>query len=204
MKRFLLLLAAAVASAAFYATPALADGTVSWNGANGADNNTPCVGEEEPGLHWVFTPGGQNSVTAATLTVNGSEVVPMAQSGDGSWAADSSGSSMVTSAKVDYAGTAGENANLTLSHGCFTAETSSPPPPPPPPGPQPPPPPPPGGGAGGTPPAPPAPLAPPPPPATTGGALPFTGLPVWIPLLAGGLLLGAGLSLMRRGRSAEH
>jgi hypothetical protein len=88
--------------------------------------------------------------------------------------------------------------------------------PPPPPdegggGEQPPPPPPPGGGAAGTPPPPPppggTPLAPPaPPPAGGGGgsaALPFTGLPVWIPMLMGAGLLGTGLVLMRRRKDAE-
>jgi hypothetical protein len=79
------------------------------------------------------------------------------------------------------------------------------PPGPQPPGPQPPTPPPPGGGAGGTPPPPGAPLAPPPaaPPSAGGGGLPFTGLPVWIPMLAGAGLLGSGLVLMRRRRDAE-
>jgi hypothetical protein len=34
--------------------------------------------------------------------------------------------------------------------------------------------------------------------ATARGALPFTGLPVWIPLLAAGALLGGGFWLVRR------
>jgi hypothetical protein len=66
-------------------------------------------------------------------------------------------------------------------------------PPPPPPAEPPPPPPPPGGGAAGQP--------PPPPAAPAAGELPFTGLPVWLPLLAGAVLIASGLLLMRRRRT---
>lgn len=205
MKRVLFALALALMTAAFYATPALADGTVVWTG-NGAANNTACEGEEEPGFHWIFAPGGNDSVTAATLTVtdaNDTETIEMEQSGEGSWAADSDGDAAVISASVDFVGSTGQGGGvLTLSHGCFAAEVT----PPPPPGPQPPgppPPPPPGGGVSGSPPPPGAPLGSPPPPAAPGGALPFTGLPVWMPLLAGAALLGSGLVLLRRRREVE-
>jgi LPXTG-motif cell wall-anchored protein len=67
-------------------------------------------------------------------------------------------------------------------------------PPPPPPAEPPPPPPPPGGGAAGQPPPPPA--APP-----AAGELPFTGFPVWLPLLAGAVLIASGLVLLRRRRT---
>jgi LPXTG-motif cell wall-anchored protein len=73
------------------------------------------------------------------------------------------------------------------------------PPPPPPPAEPPPPPPPPGGGVGGQPPPPPAPPAVSPPPAA--GELPFTGFPVWMPFLAGAVLVASGLLLLRRRRT---
>jgi hypothetical protein len=222
MKRLFIVLGSALAALVFSASPAFADGTVPWEG-NGSGNNVPCGPEESPGFHWIFSPGGNDSVTGATLTVNASETVPMTQSGMGSWSGDSSGSSMVTSASVDYVGTLGNgNPVLTISHGCYggggttggttggdttggdtggttggdttggdttggdttTGGTT-------------------GGGTtgggttgtggvigsttGGS------------PSAGAGGELPFTGLPIWIPmLLAAGLLSSGGFLLRRR------
>jgi hypothetical protein len=221
MKKLFVVFAAALATAAIAVTPALA-GTVFWTQGQGTFG--PCDEGETAGLHWVFTPGGNDSVTSATLTVNGSEVLPMSPSGGGSWSADSSGATEPTSAKVDFVGDLGNgNANLVISHGCFgestttggttgettgtttgettgttTGETtgttgtttgttgttgtttggttgtggvsgSTT-----------------GGTTGGT--------------ASTpsGGNLPFTGLPVWMPLLAAAAMLGSGVFLVRR------
>jgi hypothetical protein len=124
MKRLFVVLGSAFASLALFASPAFADGTLDWMG-QGDENNVPCGPNETAGFHWVFSPGGNASVTGATLTVNGTEVVPMSQSGMGSWSGDSSGSSMVTSASVAYEGTLGNgNPLLTLSHGCYGGETT--------------------------------------------------------------------------------
>jgi hypothetical protein len=217
MKKRLVVFAAVLATAAIAVTPAFADGSVNWT--TGQGTYAACGEGETPGLHWVFTPGGNDSVTAATLTVNGSEVLAMTQSGGGSWSADSSGASEPTSASVAFTGDLGNgNANLVISHGCFssggttgsttgetTGETTS------------------GtssggtssggtssggtssggttsgttgtggvsgsttgGTTGGT-------AATP-----SGGDLPFTGLPVWMPLLAAAAMLGSGIFLVRR------
>jgi hypothetical protein len=123
MKKLLVVLAAAFATAAIAVTPAFADGTVTWGGQG---TFAECGEGETPGLHWIFTPGGNDSVTAATLTVNGSEVLPMSQSGGGSWSADSSGATEPTSASVAFTGSLGSgNANLVISHGCFAGETTT-------------------------------------------------------------------------------
>jgi hypothetical protein len=214
MKKRLVVFAAVLATAAIAVTPAFADGSVNWT--TGQGTYAACGEGETPGLHWVFTPGGNDSVTAATLTVNGSEVLAMTQSGGGSWSADSSGASEPTSASVAFTGDLGNgNANLVISHGCFssggttgsttgettgettgtssgtssgttgetTGETTgtssgttgtggvsgaT------------------GGTTGGTSATP------------SGGDLPFTGLPVWMPLLAAAAMLGSGIFLVRR------
>jgi hypothetical protein len=233
MKRLLAVLAAAFATAAIAVTPALA-GTLAWTQGQGTFHE--CEGGETPGLHWVFTAGGAqgNTVTSATLTVNGSEVIPMSGNANGTqWDADSSGATEPTSASVTYVGNLGQgNANLVISHGCFAGETTT------------------ttttttggpttstttggpttsttsggpttsttsggpttsttsggptsttagptgsggiaggttggtGGTTGGT--------------AATGGNLPFTGLPIWLPLLAAASLLASGIMLIRR------
>jgi hypothetical protein len=235
MNRLFVGLVSAVAALVFSASPALADGTVSWTG-NGSENNVPCGPTESPGFHWVFSPGGNASVTSATLTVNGTEVIAMSQSGMGAWSGDSSGDSMVTSASVAYVGSLGNgNTVLTISHGCYGGGTTT------------------GGDTGGTTsgdttggdtggttsgdttggdtggttsgdttggetttggttgggatnggttdtggvigsttggsPS-----------AGAGGELPFTGLPIWIPLLLAGALLASGAFLLRRRR----
>ena len=126
MKKLLVVLAAAFATAAIAVTPAFAgvsNDPVDWTPGQGT--YAACEGDETPGLHWIFTPGGNDSVTSATLTVNGTEVLPMAQSGNGSWSVDSSGATEPTSASVTYTGSLGNgNANLVISHGCF-GETST-------------------------------------------------------------------------------
>jgi hypothetical protein len=218
MKKLLVVLAAAFATAAIAVTPAFA-GELAWTQGQGTFHE--CGAGEAPGLHWVFTAGGAqgNTVSSATLTVNGSEVIPMTgNSGGTEWDADSSGATEPTSAFVTYVGTLGQgNANLVISHGCFAGETTT------------------ttggpttdtggpttdtggpttdtggpttttggptttgsggisggttggtGGTTGGT--------------ASTGGELPFTGLPVWIPLLAAAALLVSGIFLVRRKR----
>jgi hypothetical protein len=108
------------------AAPAFADGVVHWTG-KGADSVGPCEGGEDPIIHWVFTTGGNDTVTAAVLTVNGTDY-PMTQSGQGSWSADAVGTDpATTTAFVTYTGNLGSGqANLVMSHGCFGGPTYPP------------------------------------------------------------------------------
>jgi hypothetical protein len=181
MKSLFVVLAVAVATAAFYAGPALA-GETTWTG-NGSEN-LPCA----EGGHWILSPA--QGITSATLTVNG-VTYEMTQSGDGSFSADSVGSlDENTTASATWEGD-NDTAFLKLSHcvqgtttgtttgatggvsgattggtggvsGATTGGTT-------------------GGVAG----------------AQAGGTLPFTGLSVWIPLLAGLGLLSCGYMLLR-------
>ena len=61
MKKVLVVLAAAFATAAIAVTPAFADGTVPWT--QGQGTYAACGEGATPGLHWVFTPGGNDSVS---------------------------------------------------------------------------------------------------------------------------------------------
>jgi hypothetical protein len=108
------------------AAPALADGVVPWTG-QGADSVGPCEPGEDPIIHWVFTTGGNDTVTSAVLTVNGN-TYPMSQSGQGSWSADVPGTDpATTTAFVSYTGNLGAgSANLVMSHGCFGGPTYPP------------------------------------------------------------------------------
>jgi hypothetical protein len=109
------------------AGPAMADGVVHWTG-KGTDSVGPCEPGEDPVFHWVFTTGGNDTVTAAVLTVNGTDY-PMSQSGQGgSWSADVPGTDpATTTAFVTYTGDLGRgNANLVISHGCFEGPTYPP------------------------------------------------------------------------------
>jgi hypothetical protein len=101
-------------------------GTVQWTG-QGADSVGPCEAGEDPIIHWVFTTGGNDTVTAAELTVNGN-TFPMSQSGMGSWSADVPGTDpATTTAFVTFTGSLGAgNANLVMSHGCFGGPTYPP------------------------------------------------------------------------------
>jgi hypothetical protein len=101
-------------------------GTVQWTG-QGADSVGPCKPGEDPIIHWVFTTGGNDTVTAAELTVNGNTFT-MSQSGQGSWSADVPGTDpATTTAFVTYTGNLGSgNPNLVMSHGCFGGPTYPP------------------------------------------------------------------------------
>ena len=176
MKRIVLAVAVALTMAAVYAAPVLAGGvggSTTWDG-NGSEN-LPC----EDGGHWILSPA--QGITAATLTVNG-VTYPMTQSGNnGSYSADSVGAlDENTTASATWTGE-NDSAFLKLSHCIEAAETTT------------------GGGTGG---------------AGAGGGgggagagggggsgeLPFTGLPILVPLLLGAALLGSGILLLRRGR----
>jgi hypothetical protein len=227
MKKLLVVLAAALATAAIAVTPAFA-GSDTWTG-----QGLPASGECPNGAHWILSPG--NGISAATLTVDGVNYTmnkngPVA--GNGSLEASTLGAvDADTDASATWAGADG--ATLKVSHclgsttttttttsgpstttagpstttagpstttagpstttegpstttegpststaGPTTSTTGS-------------------GGVsgggttggttGGT--------------APTGGNLPFTGLPIWIPLLAAAALLASGVVLMRRKRT---
>jgi LPXTG-motif cell wall-anchored protein len=95
---------------------ARADGTVDWNGVNGADN-LPCPF----GAHWVLTGQG---IDSATLSVDSAAPIDMTQSGNGSFSADSTEPVDENStASADFTGT-GDNNVLTLSH-CLTGTTTT-------------------------------------------------------------------------------
>ena len=61
---------------------ARADGVVNWTG-NGWPN--PTCSSSSTTMLWIFTTGGNDSVTAADLTVNGTDYGAMTQMGQGSW-----------------------------------------------------------------------------------------------------------------------
>lgn len=109
-------------------TVAHANGVVAWTG-NGSDA-ARCTDRPDNTLsHWIFTTGGNDSVTSATLTVDGVEY-PMTQNGAGSWSADVPGG-VPSSAFVTFEGDLGKgNAVVTIS--CLGTGSTPPPSTPPP------------------------------------------------------------------------
>lgn len=112
-----------------------ADGQVEWTGngqTDGVPNDIQCDDSNTAYLYWVFVPGGQDAVTAATITFGGtgSGTYPLNQDNgqwklqDGPWF-DLDGLTAI----VDYTGTLGNgNALVTISHGCpGETEESAPP-----------------------------------------------------------------------------
>jgi hypothetical protein len=81
-------LIAAAALTLTFAGTALADGTVDWTGngiSAGQFNNEQCDAANPAGtMLWVFSPSGNDSVTAAELTVNGTNYGAMNQD-NGQW-----------------------------------------------------------------------------------------------------------------------
>lgn len=128
------LIAAALTAAPLVALGGVghADGTVNWSG-QGADSVKACQSGQTPYLHWIFTTGGNSSVTSVTLTVGGdaSGGGAMSQHG-GSWTENTgySGTGQPTtssvSAHVNYTGSLGNGtANLVISDGCFGSGTTT-------------------------------------------------------------------------------
>ena len=219
MKRYFVVIAAALAALALYATPAFATGgtTIQWQG-HGSEN-LPCSGNE----HWVLSPA--QGITSATLYIDGGPYSMTKNGNGGSYSADTNvGIDGSQSVSVTYFGD-NDQAFLKLSHcdsggsttggtttggdttggdttggdttggdttggdttggdttGGTTAGTTG--------GTT-------GGGATGT-----GGVS----AGTTGGSgdtsgeLPFTGLPVWVPLLLAAALLASGAFLLRRRR----
>jgi hypothetical protein len=215
MKRFFVVVAAALAALALNATPAFATGgtTIQWGG-HGSEN-LPCSGNE----HWVLSPA--KGITSATLYIDGVAYTMTKNGNGGSYSADTNvGFDGSQSVSVTYSGD-NDQAFLKLSHcdsgesttggtttggtdggttggdttggdttggdttgggttgGGTTGGGST------------------GGGTtgtggvigsttGGS------------PGSGTGGELPFTGLPIWIPILLAAVLLASGGLLLRR------
>ena len=104
------------------AVPASA-ATIDWNGVRGLDSITECLDGETPGLHWIFT--GGSGVTSATLNLDGQTYDGyQGGQGGGAWHFNTPGDADLSGgASVDYEGTAGRNALLTISHGCTGEDT---------------------------------------------------------------------------------
>jgi hypothetical protein len=218
MKKVLVVLAAAFATAAIAVTPAFAGGTVSWDG--NFSGTLPCSGNE----HWVLS--NSSGVTGAELWVDGADMGAFGQHGQGAWSIDTnigfdgtqdvsavwtgegspqlvlshceeatSTTTTTTTGGPTTSTTSGGPTTSTTTAGPTTSTTSGGPtttagpttstaggpttgsggvlgggtt----------------GGTTGGT--------------APSGGNLPFTGLPIWIPLLAAASLLASGIMLIRR------
>ncbi len=212
MRKILVVLAAAFATAAIAVTPAFA-GSATWTG-----QGLPASGECPNGAHWILSPG--DGISSATLTVDGVDY-PMSKNGpsggngsleastpgavdantdaSATWAGDDGatlklshclGSATTTTTTTTTGGPTTDTGGPTTDTGGPTTDTGGP-----------------ttttggptttgsggisggttggtGGTTGGT--------------ASTGGELPFTGLPVWIPLLAAAALLVSGIFLVRR------
>lgn len=95
----------------------MAGGQINWEGQG--SENLPCTS----GGHWVLAPAF--NITGATLTVNGVSYI-MAQSGQGSWAADSVGPLDASlTAYVTFTGSGDGRNHLQLSH-CTGGPTSTP------------------------------------------------------------------------------
>lgn len=104
-----------------FAGTALADGTVDWNGKNGLDAQ-PCTGDHAGQTHWIFNPGGNDSVTAAELWIDGADAGAMQQNGGGSWSLFVDGG-IPGSAAVAFTGSLGSG-NTVLTISC-TGETTT-------------------------------------------------------------------------------
>src|SRR5687768_1664499 len=110
MKKLLVVLAAALATAALSVAPALAGvgGSTTWTG-QGLEEGESC----DIGAHWILSPA--QGITSATLTVDGATYT-MTQSGNGSFSADSVGPvDSSTSASAVWSGD-NSTATLKLSH----------------------------------------------------------------------------------------
>ena len=105
---------------------ATAVSTFDWTGhgvTNGSLGSVECDSQNTPYLFWVFTLGGQNTVSSATLTLggSGSGSVNMTKPSDnaGVFQASTGFFDLSTlTASVSYTGTLGTGANLNISHGC--------------------------------------------------------------------------------------
>ena len=124
-------LIAAVALTLTFAGTALADGSVNWEGNGitaGQFNNEQCDDANAPGtMLWVFTPGGNDSVTGADLIVNGVNYGPMNQD-NGQWKLRIPliAPGDIDSASVEFEGSLGSgNAVLTISHYCGEVTTTT-------------------------------------------------------------------------------
>jgi hypothetical protein len=108
----------------FLSLAAWADGTVNWGGNGTQDGqlqNIQCDTDNPPGtMLWILTLGGSNTVTSATLTVNGTEYNGTKSGAQfhfsTPWYAPDPTN---TTASASYVGAPGSGSLvLTISHGC--------------------------------------------------------------------------------------
>jgi hypothetical protein len=111
-----------------------ADGQISWTGqgvTDGVLNSEVCDESNTPYLLFVFTPGGNDSITGGTLHLGGTGSGDYAINQDnGQWKATTPFFTLDgLTATLDYTGDVGTgNVNLVISHGCpGTTETAPPP-----------------------------------------------------------------------------
>lgn len=124
-KQAICLLAIIVLTGILFATRVLADGSVSWVG-NGQDSEDCQTATNY--IHWVFTPGGNDSVTAVTLKLGGSGTgsYTMDQKGNGAWQYTTSYFDLSDlTASANYTGNLGSgNSVLTISDYCSQGATT--------------------------------------------------------------------------------
>jgi len=115
-------------------TVVASDGQVWWTGNGTSDGklgDVKCDESNTPYLYWVFNPGGQDAVTAASITFGGTGTgtFDMTQvSAEGTWKLeDGPWFDLVgLTAVVDYTGSLGNgNAVVTISHGCPGSTTTT-------------------------------------------------------------------------------
>jgi hypothetical protein len=136
MKRLFTLVIAAVAVVVLIPGTAHADGTVNWTGNGVTDGEvTIRCDPDNPSdsMVWIFTPGGNHSVTSADLNIPGGSGSPYAgvQAGQGAYqffteSFDPASLPTDGSINVDFTGDLGSGrAGVQLSHGCAPEEPES-------------------------------------------------------------------------------
>lgn len=111
-----------LAPAAGTASATIPAGAVVWTGQGTTDGSLDtvlCDENSTPYLLWIFTLGGQNSVTNAVLTVNGDTYTGTQFGNEIHFTTPFYATNTTdTQAYVTFDGATGKNPNLVISHGC--------------------------------------------------------------------------------------